>query len=463
MNVKKALAWYDKNWPKIGAVGSTALAGLLAARGTSMSRTRAFAVANLATLGAHQFEEHTWPGYFAGVFNRYVLGSDTPATEPVDARTATVINTVMAYPFAVAPVLFPNARWLALGNAFFGFTQTLGHCLAMPVRSKVPYVPGAVTAAGLYAPVGAAWIREHARADGPLTRSDVAKGLACAAAFAVVGVVGPRKALANATRHPAQPYQVTVPAWNHVDALEARLSGEVPGPVRTFMRHWYDVNGVVGVGAIAAVGLLWNRLSPAQRIMLGQFAVMNLHHAEEFGYPGGFPAMANGLQLHSRHPDRHPLNQANCCFGNNWFNYAVYLPAVVLDATWLRLSVTFFGFVELLMHGVFYTRLTRHPYNAGLATSVLGFAPLSAAYLRWAYGRGRVPVSGWDRLRAVAYPVGSYLVVFRLIVMRMLATTETRFPFTTAEMERVKRSLPGLTDADLYPADSTYPLRRRDG
>lgn len=219
-----ALTWYNKNWPKVGIVGSAALAGALAWGGDRMSRTQAFAVANLATLGAHQYEEHVYPGYFGGVFNRYLRNSDSPDNYPVDARTAMIINTVMAYPFTAAPALFPNNKWLALGNALFGFTQTLGHCVAIPAKSKVPYVPGAVTALFIYAPLGAAWLREQARTNGPYTRADIAKGIACTLGFAVVGLALPQKLLADKNSpYRAQPYQVNIPEWNHMGTRPAPL------------------------------------------------------------------------------------------------------------------------------------------------------------------------------------------------------------------------------------------------
>lgn len=224
-----------------------------------------------------------------------------------------------------------------------------------------------------------------------------------------------------------------------------------PRAVRTFMRHWYHVNGVVGAASLAVAALKKKDLSPTQRIMLAQFGVMNLHHCEEFGLPGGFPAMANGLQLHSEHPDRYPLNQATCCLGNNWFNYLVYLPAVFTEQRWLRASVTFFGLVETVMHGGYYTKLTRHPYNAGLATSVLGFLPLSLAYIRRGRSNADDHLDGRDWAAGVAYPIASYLIIFRWLMMTKLASTDTRFPFTPEEMDRVHRSLPNLTDADLYP------------
>jgi len=51
--------------------------------------------------------------------------------------------------------------------------------------------------------------------------------------------------------------------------------------------------------------------------MLVQFALINLHFFEEFGFPGGFPMLANKLELHSDKPSHHPLNQATVAFGNN--------------------------------------------------------------------------------------------------------------------------------------------------
>jgi hypothetical protein len=57
---------------------------------------------------AHQYEEYVEPGYFPGQFNRGLFKSDSPRNYPLNPQTAMVINTGLAYPFYLAPVLFPK-------------------------------------------------------------------------------------------------------------------------------------------------------------------------------------------------------------------------------------------------------------------------------------------------------------------------------------------------------------------
>ncbi|MDO4252517.1 MAG: HXXEE domain-containing protein [Rothia sp. (in: high G+C Gram-positive bacteria)] len=218
-----ALNWYIKNWPKIGIVASTGIAGWLAVKGKSTSSSRALALANLATLGAHQFEEHVFPGYFTGVFNQRIAQSQTPENYPTNARTAMLINTALAYPFNLAPVVWPQKKWLGLAPVLFGFSQALGHCLAMPLRAKTPYVPGAITTVLLYVPIGAAWIKEE-KDNGGFTRSDLAKTAAYVSAYIVGGIILPQKKLnLKDSVYKAQPYQLKIPSWNSFAAL-------LPGP-----------------------------------------------------------------------------------------------------------------------------------------------------------------------------------------------------------------------------------------
>jgi hypothetical protein len=42
-------------------------------------------------------------------------------------HTAMCINTAIAYPFYILPVLFPAKRWLGIAPVLFGMSQALGH------------------------------------------------------------------------------------------------------------------------------------------------------------------------------------------------------------------------------------------------------------------------------------------------------------------------------------------------
>lgn len=204
-----------------------------------------------------------------------------------------------------------------------------------------------------------------------------------------------------------------------------------------FFANWYWFNGAVAIIAAIYLAAAWGDLSVIQRIMLGQFIVLNLHFLEEFRLPGGFGMMGNIVEKHSEQPDRYPLNHCNACLGNNWFALVVYPPAIFLpDVTWLTLSVTMFGFLEVLGHLGVFNILLKIWYNPGLATSIFGFLPLSVTYLVYMYSNGN-HISWWLYLVALAYPIAHYLIVFHVVLMRPpFARRDTQFPFTDADVAR---------------------------
>jgi len=208
---------------------------------------------------------------------------------------------------------------------------------------------------------------------------------------------------------------------------------------RWFFRNWYWFNGVIAAIAAVVLAVAWGDLTVIQRIMLGQFIVLNLHFIEEFRLPGGFPLIANTVEKHSDRPTHYPLNQWTAWAGNNWFAFVVYLPAVIWpDATWLALSVTMFGFLEVVMHTTAMNALLRSWYNPGVATSILGFLPLSIAYLVHVHATGG-SFTWWEWVLSLAWPLANYFIVFNWLLVGRLSNRNTRFPFTEDDMARGRR------------------------
>ena len=109
---------YRENWPRVGAVVAMALAGtsVLGWR-KKLTNLRALSVMNLLALAVHQYEEYVDPGYFAGQTNAAVMRSKQPRTYPLNRQSSLCINTVLAYPFYIAPIVFPVgslSRFMAL-------------------------------------------------------------------------------------------------------------------------------------------------------------------------------------------------------------------------------------------------------------------------------------------------------------------------------------------------------------
>ena len=173
------LAKYRTHWPRIGAVLAMFIGGATAACAQRLTKPQILSAANLMALMAHQFEEYVYPGYFPGQFNRGLFNSDSPRNYPLNPQTAMVINTCLAYPFYVAPVLLPKNRWLGLTPVLVGWSQIVLHGIVIPRKAGAKYGPGVLTALLLHLPIGIGYIKAiNAGAQGgSLDRTDWAKGL----------------------------------------------------------------------------------------------------------------------------------------------------------------------------------------------------------------------------------------------------------------------------------------------
>ena len=145
-----------------------------------------------------------------------MLKSDQPRNYPLNQTTALCVNTVFAYPFYVAPVLFPRQKWLGLAPAFFGIMQSVGHGVIFPRIAGDMYSPGFLASFFLHVPIGVSYIRAL-NADQGLTRGDIAKGAAYTVAFAVVAVAGPN----IVGRDKDSPHAFTAAQMGHHDVQPA--------------------------------------------------------------------------------------------------------------------------------------------------------------------------------------------------------------------------------------------------
>lgn len=182
---------YRKDWPRVGAVAGMAVAGATALAGRGkLTNLRALSAMNLIALLVHQYEEYEDPGYFPGQFNRGVLKSDQPLNYPLNTHTAMCINTAMAYPFYVLPILFPKVKWLGIAPVIFGMSQAVGHGVIFPVMSRSKYSPGFLASIFLHTPIGLAYLTALKRR-GRITRRDWIAGIAYQVAVAFFGVASP--------------------------------------------------------------------------------------------------------------------------------------------------------------------------------------------------------------------------------------------------------------------------------
>jgi hypothetical protein len=186
--------FYRKHWPDVGigfasviSIGMTVF--MLRSRKTR-PRAQVWSAWNLVALFLHQCEEYRFPGYFPGQFNAGVLKSEAPDHYPLNTQLAMMINTALAYPVYVLPVLFPKKVWLGLAPVLMGFGQVLVHGIVFPLRAKARYGPGFVTALCLHLPIGIAYIRQITH-EQPVKGTEWMKGVFAFIGFAVGGIAAP--------------------------------------------------------------------------------------------------------------------------------------------------------------------------------------------------------------------------------------------------------------------------------
>lgn len=178
-----SLANYRENWPRVGAVLAMAVGGASVLGGRKkLTNPRALAVMNLLALAVHQYEEYVDPGFFPGHTNAGVMRSNQPRNYPLNRQSSLCINTALAYPFYVAPIVFPRIKWLGLPPMLFGIAQAVDHGIVLPSLARSKYSPGFLAAILLHVPIGCTYIRAL-RAEGPIGRDTWNKSIGVTALF----------------------------------------------------------------------------------------------------------------------------------------------------------------------------------------------------------------------------------------------------------------------------------------
>jgi hypothetical protein len=90
-------------------------------------------------------------------------------------------------------------------------------------------------------------------------------------------------------------------------------------------RNWYNIGLVVAIGTLIYLVLAWQSMDVLQCLLLLNFVAILLHQFEEYGWPGGEPAIMNMVIQPSDTPNRYPLNQNSAMITNVVVTYVFYL------------------------------------------------------------------------------------------------------------------------------------------
>jgi hypothetical protein len=205
--------------------------------------------------------------------------------------------------------------------------------------------------------------------------------------------------------------------------------------MRFVRRHWYEVGAVAAVGAAVGLVLMWQDVGVLRRLLLINFIVLLVHQYEEYGWPGGEPAIMNMALQRSPAPDRYPLNQNSAMVINVLAAYGFYLvPVFFPTVIWLGLAPVLFGILQFVIHGVMTNVKLRSVYNPGLAAVVLGHIPVGIYYLYVVHARGLVSV--WDLVFGVAYLLAFQYLFLVKMTHTWLADRDSPYAFAAEEMCR---------------------------
>ena len=144
---------------------------------------------NFIGLTLHQFEEYGWPGGFPWIMNEVIRPRGGPADRyPLNQNNAFFINVVLAWPFYLIPVFFPDVVWLGLAPTLFGLAQFIAHGIVFNRKLKSLYSPGLVAVVLGHGPLGI-WYLVEVYSKGVITLWDWVFAVVYIACFIVVGML----------------------------------------------------------------------------------------------------------------------------------------------------------------------------------------------------------------------------------------------------------------------------------
>jgi len=200
-------------------------------------------------------------------------------------------------------------------------------------------------------------------------------------------------------------------------------------------RNWYNIGGVVAIVAIACLFIFWNYMAVLQKLMLMSFIAILIHQFEEYGFPGGEPAITNMVMQPSDTPDRYPLNQNSAMIVNVLITYTVYLmPVFFSKVIWLGLAPILMGFMQFIMHGILTNKNMKTIYNPGLGAVIFLHIPIGIYYIYYIVSNGLI--SGLDWIIAFIYLIIIVRVLLGKLTYDWLADKNSKYAFAEEEMKR---------------------------
>lgn len=202
-----------------------------------------------------------------------------------------------------------------------------------------------------------------------------------------------------------------------------------------YRSHWYDIGFWIFVGLSFYMGF-WGvyQFSKIQIILLFSFMALLIHQFEEYSLPGGAPVVINRVLYGEKEKyDRFPGNKQSSMLVNVSAYVFYLLPVFFPNLIWLGLAQMFFGFFQLLGHGVVMNLRMKRWYNPGLLAVIFLHVPLGIYYIYY-ITQNRL-ATGWDYLWGIVTMFVGILITTALPILA-LKNPESSYPFTQEEVSR---------------------------
>ena len=205
--------------------------------------------------------------------------------------------------------------------------------------------------------------------------------------------------------------------------------------MKFFRRNWYYIGGILFVILSFVMGFFGSRVSHIQLILIYSFMALLIHQFEEYGLPGGFPALFNIIMNgETKAPDRFPQNSHLAMVVNVPLAYSFYIAAILFPhVIWLGLATMFFGLSQILFHGIVMNRSLKSFYNPGLAACIFLHGPIGVYYIWYVATNGLAGT--WDYVGGIIVMILAAVVIV-VLPIRAFSSREAKYPFSKDEMER---------------------------
>lgn len=205
--------------------------------------------------------------------------------------------------------------------------------------------------------------------------------------------------------------------------------------MKTLRRNWYNIGGIIAILSAIFLFFIWNDLSVLQRLLFLNFIAVLIHQYEEYGFPGGEPAIMNMAIQPSSTPDRYPLNQNSAMIINVGAAFILYLiPVFFPNVIWLGIAQVLFGLPQFIIHGIITPKKLGQFYNPGLGAVILLHFPIGTYYLYYIHVNHLVTT--WDWIFAVTYLAAFTYVTVIKMTYSWLADKDSPYKFPDEEMKR---------------------------